>query len=101
MERGAPVVQGHAYFGWHREFMIRAVNVEVAMNANGGFTLGSNAAVNVIRAKCDFRIACALQDFAVHFPIAHAAAALATPGIHNDFPSQLAGHRIEMQVASL
>src|SRR5271170_4859931 len=71
------------------------------MDVHGRFSLRCNGSIDAIGAKCNFRIAVALQHFAVHFPVTHSAAAVAAPGVHHDFTRELARRRIKTERTSL
>src|SRR5215469_8846020 len=71
------------------------------MHLYRGGTRGGDLALHPIGTEADLRVALTLQNFAMHAPVANAAAALPGGCVHNDQPLNGAGIRIEGDFATL
>ena len=101
MEGCCPVSRRHLDFSGNREFMVRPVDSEDPVHAHRGFSLGCYLSVYSIGSENNFRIAVTLQNFFMHFAVAHAVAALASPGVDHDFAGQFTGGGRQAQRAFL
>ena len=97
MEGCRPIPRSHLDFSRNREFMIGAVDGENSVNADRGLPLKGYLSLDLIRTECNFRIAVTLQNFFVHFAVAHSVAALAAFGIHYDLAGQFARSSSQVQ----
>src|SRR6202050_2655981 len=96
VNRRGPAAQRYPQFGWHGDLAVDAVDIEHAVHSYRRLSLRRNRALNAVRAKRNFRIALALQDFAVHLAVADSAATGAAFGVDHNLTADFSGGRIEL-----
>src|SRR5215469_2731791 len=96
-----PVIGGSLNPRRESDFVIAAVDREDPMHLHRGGTRGGDFALHPIGTEGDLGIARGLQNFAVHAPVANAAATLPRGCIHDDESMNGAGIRIEIDFPAL
>jgi hypothetical protein len=77
--------------------MVRSVDIENPVDLDGRLSLRQYGSFDAIGVECNFGVAIALQHFPLHLPVAHPAAAIATPGIDDNFAGEFFRSRIKVK----
>jgi len=83
MRAGAQLITGFVYFKDQRDQVIGPVKIEYSLDLDLRVRAGIDAALDLCGRESRFRELLALQNVLVHFPVAHAATAIAAGHVHH------------------